>query len=123
MKTNLKILLVFAILLTGAELSAQRPFVETSDEFAELATKNLDELVQDEKFLKGMEKEEIHGSYTYQITVGDKGKITHMRSLERSEDASIHGQNTLNDLVRHHKFDFKIPKGNLYNFQYTFIIP
>ncbi len=123
MKTNLNILFLFAILLIGTELSAQRPFVETSDEFVELATKDLDQFVQDEKFLQGMEKEEIHGSYTYQITVNDKGKISHMRSLERSEDASIHGQNTLNDLVRHYKFDFKIPKGNLYNFQYTFIIP
>lgn len=123
MKTRLNMLILFATLLMGTELLAQRPFVETSDEFVKLATENLDQLMQDEKFLKWMDKEEIHGSYTYQITVNDKGRISHMRSLERSEDASIHGQNTLNDLVRDHKFDFKIPKGNLYNLEYTFIIP
>ena len=56
-----------------------------------------------------------------EITVSDNGKISHMRSLERSKEASINRQNTLNDLVKKHKFDFKIPKGNFYNFQYTLV--
>jgi hypothetical protein len=123
MKTSLTTLFFFGFLLVITAGKAQRPYVETRDEFVELATKDLNEYVKDEKFLKDMEKEGIHGTYTYQITVGDKGKITHMRSLDRSENASIHGQNTLNDLVREFKFEFKIPKGNLYNFDYTFIIP
>jgi len=123
MKTSKYILILFSLFALATSAYAQRPYVETNDEFIELATKDLDAYMQDEKFLKDMEKEDIHGSYKFQITVGDKGKITHMRSLERSEDASIHGQNTLNDLVRKYKFDFKIPKGNFYNFQYTFNIP
>lgn len=123
MKTSKYILLLFSLVILALGAQAQRPYVETNDEFIDLATKDLDAHMQDEKFLKKMAKEDIHGSYTYQITVGDKGKITHMRSLERSEEASIHGQNTLNDLVKKYKFDFKIPKGNYYNFQYTFIIP
>jgi hypothetical protein len=123
MKTRKYTLLLILLVTVALSAKAQRPYVETNDEFIELATKDLDAHMQDEKFLKKMDKEDIHGSYTYQITVGDKGKITHMRSLERSEDASIHGQNTLNDLVKKYKFDFKIPKGNFYNFQYTFNIP
>jgi len=123
MKTRIHILILFAILLTASSAIAQRPYVETNEQFVELATKDLNQLVKDEKFLKDMDKEDVHGSYKFQITVGDKGKITHMRSLERSEDASINGQNTLNDLVKNYKFDFKIPKGNFYNFQYTFILP
>jgi len=123
MKTSKYILLLFSLVTMILSAKAQRPYVETNDEFIELATKDLDAHMKDEKFLKKMEKEDIHGSYKFQITVGDKGKITHMRSLERSEDASINGQNTLNDLVKKYKFDFKIPKGNYYNFEYTFIIP
>lgn len=123
MKTRIHILILFVILLTETAALAQRPYVETNEQFVELATKDLDLLVKDEKFLKDMDKDDVHGSYKFQITVGDKGKITHMRSLERSEDASINGQNTLNDLVKKYKFDFKIPKGNFYNFQYTFILP
>ncbi len=123
MKTKLYIILLLILSFTSLESYAQRPFVESNEEFTELATKNLNDLVQDEKFLKKMDKKDVHGSYTYQITVGDKGKITSMRSLERSEGANINGQNTLNDLVKKHKFDFKIPKGNFYNFQYTFILP
>lgn len=123
MKTKRYLFSILVILLVHIGSYAQRPFVETNDEFTELATRNLNELVQDEKFLKNMDKKDVHGAYTYQITVGDNGKISSMRSLERSEDASINGQNTLNDLVKKHKFDFRIPKGNFYNFQYTFIIP
>jgi len=123
MKTSKYILLLFSLVIMVLSAKAQRPYVETNEEFIELATKDLDAHMKDEKFLKKMEKEDIHGSYKFQITVGDKGKITHMRSLERSEDASINGQNTLNDLVKKYKFDFKIPKGNYYNFEYTFIIP
>lgn len=118
-KYTLLILALFSVLIS----SAQRPYVETNDEFITEATKNLDLLVQDEKFLEDMAKDDVHGEYTFQISVNDKGRISHMRILEKAGEASINGQNTLNDLVRKHKFDFKIPKGNYYNFQYKFILP
>ncbi len=118
-----KLFLTALLFLLIGNAFAQREVVETTDEVVVMAIKNLDELMQDEKFLKELAKEDVHGTYTFKITVNDKGRISSMRALSRSEDASIPGQNFLNDLVRKHKFDFKIPKGNSHQFEYTFNTP
>jgi hypothetical protein len=101
----------------------QREIIEDSDRTVELAMADLDESMKDEKFLKKLDKEDVHGDYTYKITVDDKGRISSMRALEKSENATINGQNFLNDLVRKHKFDFRIPKGVSHQFEYTFNTP
>jgi hypothetical protein len=113
----------FASLLYAAPLSAQRPILETQEAVVASAITQLDSLMKDEKFLKMLVKEEVHGNHTYQIGVGDKGQINTMRALSQSENASIDGQNYLNNLVKVHKFDFKLPKGNFYKFEYTFRTP
>lgn len=118
-----KILLSTFLVLIIGNLFAQREILENEDKVIQQATENLDNLLKDEKFLKKLGKEEVHGSYTFKITVNDKGRISSMRALERSQDASIPGQNFLNDLVRKHKFKFRIPKGQSYQFNYTFNTP
>lgn len=120
MKVKCFVLLLFL----GAiqHVFAQRQMIETTDEVAVLAAEDLDRLLEDEKFIKKLEKEKVKGDYTFDITVDEKGRISSMRAVKRSEDASIDGQNFLNDLVRKHKFKFKIPKGNSHRFTYTFEI-
>ena len=74
MKMSKYSLFLFLFVVMAFNLKAQRPYVETNAEFIELATQDLDAHVQDEKFLKEMAKQDIHGSYKFQITVGDKGR-------------------------------------------------
>ncbi len=113
----------FATLLYGSPASAQRSILDTQEAVAASAIAQLDSLMKDEKFLKTLAKEDVHGDYVYQIGVGDKGQINTMRALSRSDNASIDGQNYINNLVKIHKFDFKLPKGNFYKFEYTFRTP
>ncbi len=101
---------------------SQKEMHLTAEDVEAAATAELDELMSDPKFLKILEKEEVKGQYTYQITVKEKGQIASMRFLEKSENADIKGQNFLNNLVKKHKFSFKVPKGNFYKFDYTFKI-
>lgn len=102
---------------------SQKPIFESQEEVVAAAISELDSLVTNPKFLETLNKENVHGTYHFQIGIGDKGQINTMRAMERSEDASIHGQNYLNNLVKTHKFNFKLPKGNYYRFEYTFILP
>ncbi len=112
-----------ATLFFGASASAQRPVLDSREEVTARAIAQLDSLMKEEKFLTMLAKEEVHGDYVYQIGVGDKGQINSMRAISRSENASIDGQNYLNNLVKVYKFDFRLPKGNFYKFEYTFRTP
>ena len=121
MKTKFFLLILNFYLLNSFSFG-QKAFYETEAEVAQAAIEELNVLMKDEKFLKKLSKEKIRGSYTFQITVREKGMIASMFFIEKSEDADISGQNFLNNLVRNHKFTFKVPKGKYYKFTYTFHI-
>lgn len=104
-------------------LFAQKTMHSTSEAVETAAVAELNELMKDPDFLKILKKEGVEGAYEFQITVKEKGQITSMRFLNKSENGSIKGQNFLNNLVKKHKFSFKVPKGNFYKFNYNFIIP
>lgn len=124
MNANLhSIIVLICICFSSLTANAQKPFYKDQAEVEVAATAELNNLMKDEKVLKEIAKKNIHGSYTYKITVNDKGLIASMQFLEKSEDASISGQNHFNYLVRKHKFNFKIPKGNYYTFNYIFDTP
>lgn len=119
----LSIIVLICVCLFGLTANAQKPFYKNQAEVEVAATAELNTLMTDGKVLKEIAKKNIHGSYTYKITVNDKSLIASMQFLEKSEDASVAGQNHFNYLVRQHKFNFKIPKGNYYTLNYTFQAP
>ncbi len=120
MITRLTLFTILMLLtLTGF---SQKEMHQTAEAVEAAAVQELDELMSDPKFLEILEKQEVKGEYSYQITVKEKGQIASMRFLEKSDDADIKGQNFLNNLVKKHKFGFKVPKGNFYKFNYTFKI-
>ena len=124
MRSNLlSIIILICFWMFGLSANAQKPFYKDQAEVEIAATAELNTLMNDAKVLKEISKKNIHGSYTYKITVNDKSLIASMQFLEKSEDASVSGQNHFNYLVRQHKFNFKIPKGNYYTFNYTFHAP
>lgn len=117
-------IIVFAILFLSAfSANAQKDYHKDQSAIEAAAISQLDGMMHNEKVLKKLNKEDIHGDYTYKVTVKEKSKIASMLFLNKSESASIKGQNYFNYLVSNYKFDFKIPKGNYYTFEYTFKAP
>ena len=82
----------------------------------------LDAFQRSESWLKWVEKNEVKGFFSYEITVWNKGEVVSVRPLERSEGAEIKHQNAIKDILKEMKFDFKVPKGNRYLVSYQFII-
>lgn len=121
MRVNLLIFILFTGFCgLGLTANAQKPFYKDQQQVDSAATSELNTLMKDLKVIKDIIKKDIQGSYTYKITVNDKSQIASMQFLEKSDDGSIAGQNHFNYLVRTMKFNFKIPKGKYYTFQYTF---
>ena len=124
MKTNnLKLLFFGFMMFSVGPAFCQKAMLENAEEIEISAKNELDLMMADHDFLMELQKQKIAGSYTYQITVKEKGMVGSMLFLNKSEDASITGQNYFNNLVKTHKFTFRVPKGNFYKFDYTFIIP
>lgn len=111
------------LFLSAFSANAQKEYHKDQSAIEAAAVIQLDNMMRDEKILKKLNKEGIHGDYTYKVTVKEKSKIASMLFLDKSESASIKGQNYFNYLVSNYKFDFKIPKGNFYTFEYTFKAP
>ena len=111
------------LFLCAFSANAQKEYHKDQSAIEAASVSQLDAMMKDEKILKKLSKEDIHGDYTYKVTVKEKSKIASMLFLDKSESASIKGQNYFNYLVSTHKFDFKIPKGNYYTFEYTFRAP
>lgn len=124
MKTKTIHLITFCILFFAAlTANAQKEYHQDQSAIEAAGISQLDLMMQNEKVLKKLKKEDIHGEYTYKITVKEKSKIASMLFLDKSESASMKGQNYFNNLVSNYKFDFKMPKGNYYTFEYTFKAP
>lgn len=116
----ISLFILISICFFGLTANAQKPFYKDQAEIEVAATAELNTLMKDEKVMKDLAKADIHGSYTYKITVNDRSRIASMQFLEKSENGSIRGQNHFNYLVREKKFNFKIPKGKYYTFIYVF---
>ncbi len=120
---SLLLILLLSFYCFGLTANGQKPFYKNQSEIEAAATEELNTLMKDEKVLKELAKEDIHGTYQYKITINEKSQIASMQFLEKSESGSTRGQNHFNYLVRKYKFNFKTPKGNFYAFNYTFNAP
>ncbi len=62
----------------------------------------------------------MKGEYVFDITIGERGKVTNVFAKSRGEKATVQGQNKLKDRMLLFGFSFKMPKGRDYKFEYTF---
>jgi len=108
-----------------AALSAyagKKPLIENYDEVVAAATNALDKAMQGpegEIYLFASEKN-IYGKFDFDITIHEKGLVATVFVNSR-EDGSIQSQNMLKDFVKDLKFNFKMPKGKDYKFNYVFL--
>ena len=118
MKQVVTLLIVF-FAITG--FSQKKVTLEVKSEIIEAATKELDNAMQPpggELYLLKTENN-ITGEYTMDITIHEKGTVACVFAAGR-ESGTIKSQNRLKDFVKQYKFNFKMPKGKDYKFQYIF---
>ena len=110
--------LIASTLMLNAE---NRPLLETKEEIIKQATLDLDNAMTAPEggLFKFGKKYNIKGTYTFQLTIRDKGDIVSVFVVEQKE-GNIAAQNKLKDAVFDYRLSFKMPKNKDYKFNYTF---
>jgi hypothetical protein len=114
------ILMVFGF-LTIATFAQKKVLIESKEDIIEEATKELTAAMQPPEGSLHRWKVENHikGEYMIDITIREKGDIASV-FVAGSEDSDIKMQNQVKDKIRLFEFNFKVPKGKTYKFQYIF---
>jgi hypothetical protein len=122
MNNNMRIALLFVFsLFTLASFAQKKVLIESNDEIISQASKELTEAMKPPEGSLYLWKVEnnIKGEYIIDITIREKGDIASV-FMAGSNGADIEMQNRVKDKVRLFEFNFKMPKGKLYKFQYLF---
>ncbi len=107
------------MLLSISAYAQKKPYLSDKDEIIALAKQTLDEGLEAEGFiLKYVEKHELKGKYTFDITVFNKGEVSTVRAIDREGEVKM--QNELKDFIKSIRFPMKLPKNQSYKFQYVF---
>ena len=96
-------------LITDEEIIRERAFAEL-----EYSIQN-----PEGELFKLAQKNQISGKYTFDISIRNKGEVVTVFIVGSSE-SDIKKQNLIKDKVKSHRFNFKMPKGRIYKFQFTF---
>lgn len=115
------ILLLLGFVMSISLLAQKKVLIEDDDKIISAAISELDSAMQAPEgyfYLVG-QKFTIKGAYTFDITIQEKGMAVSVFAV-KNDKGTIDGQNTLKDYLRSYIFNFKMPKGKRYKFQYTF---
>jgi len=119
---NYQVGIILLLVLMNSALFAQKPpLLKETEEVMAAAIHELDISVKsaDGKFNRYIAEKGITGTFTYNITLRGKGLVATVFALS-DDGGNIKYQNQLKDLILSHRFNFRLPKGKLYKFQYTF---
>ena len=109
------------ILGIGAALAQKKPLLTDPFTVEQAVKEELAELEASESWQEYFQDNNIKGSYTFQITVWNKGEVVSVLAVERSKDGTIPNQNSIKNYIKLLKFGFKVPKGKRYTVDHTFI--
>ena len=121
MDTRIRFIIVGLLLVVSSlQVKAQKKVYSTTDEVAEASAKVFIELMQPEGDLYKLKKDyQITGVYIMDISVGDKGRIVSVFSVNR-EEGSVDFQNKLRYSLMERKLGYKTVKGKRFKFRYKF---
>ncbi|MCB2222387.1 MAG: hypothetical protein KQI35_18530 [Bacteroidetes bacterium] len=114
------ICLLLAILSLSA-YAGKKPLIEDYDKVVATAIKEIEQAMEapeGELYLFAKENE-ISGTFSFDITLHEKGLVATV-FVKSNEGGTIKSQNMLKDYVKAMKFEFKMPKGKDYKFNYIF---
>lgn len=114
------ILILFTIISISA-YAGKKPLIEDYEKVVATAKAELEKSLQapeGELYLFAQENA-ISGTFSFDITIHEKGLVATV-FVASNEGESIKSQNMLKDFVKAMKFNFKMPKGKDYKFNYLF---
>jgi len=118
----MKNILLIAVLLFSITTFAQKKvLLESKEDVEKMASAEFESSMTGPEgalFLFAQENN-IEGTYSFKITLGDRGKVVSMFVMNR-EGGSIQMQNKVKDAVKATKFNFKLPKNKDYSIEYKF---
>jgi hypothetical protein len=117
-----KLTFIAVLLLLGfTSYSQKKELIEDKARIEEQAKSELQSAMaapEGSLYLFG-QKYGIKGEYTYDITIREKGDIATV-FVVGNENGTVDAQNKLKNYLMEFEFSFKMPKGKLYKFRYTF---
>ncbi len=116
MKKNWCIVLIFTCSLS---VHAEKPLIQNFDEVVARAKAELDSSMQTGALKEYAVKSKIKGEYILDITIHERGKVLTVFAVSNDSD-NLKMQTGLKDFLRTLEFNFKMTKGKMYKFQYTF---
>ncbi len=101
--------------------SQKKVFIENKDDIVKEAIHEIEVSMQPPEgdLYLFTQKYKITGTYDFDITLYEKGLVATV-FVNNREGGSILSQNKLKDFVKAMKFEFKMPKGKKYKFNYVF---
>lgn len=116
-----KLLLISFIMLTISVFAQKRQVVEYRENIVAHASTELDSVCKniESGLMKEITEAGIHGRFVFNLSIREKGEVATVLVVN-SGDNDIKMQNRLKDIIKRYRFGFKMPKGKIYKFEYTF---
>jgi len=118
----MKYLVTIVFFVTFFSANAQKKeLIEYQDDIIKEAKLELDSAMMAPEGVLYLfsQKKNVKGSYTMDLTIREKGEVVSVFCVS-NENGSITSQNILKDYLQNLGFNFKMPKGKRYKFQYEF---
>ncbi len=120
-KVNMRTTVLFLLIIFSvSSFSQKKPLIENHAAVVEAATAELDLSLQGPEGELYLLKQEhnLIGNYILVIQIHEKGKVASV-FVKDKKDHDIKSQNMVKDFVKDFQFNFKMPKGKDYKFEYT----
>ncbi|MEO0312578.1 MAG: hypothetical protein RIQ89_2235 [Bacteroidota bacterium] len=114
-----KLFLLLALLWTVQAQAQKMKLIEEYEAVVTQAKTELDSSLKSGHLNDCKIKLKLKGEYIMNVTIGEKGKVLSVYTISNDTD-DIPMQNKVKDCVRTQTFNFKMPKGKTYKFEYTF---
>ncbi|MEZ5084066.1 MAG: hypothetical protein R2750_11550 [Bacteroidales bacterium] len=116
-----KTLLLLLIGFTLTALGQKKPLIDNYDKVVTQAKLEIEQSMKNPEgsLYLFIREHEISGTYDFDITLHEKGKVATVY-VKGNEGGTIKKQNLLKDFVKEMQFNFKMPKGKDYKFNYIF---
>jgi len=96
----------------------KKPLLSDKEVVIEYAYLELEESMKLGEFFEFAQESGVKGAFTFDVTIREKGEVSTVFAVKR--EGEVKDQNKVKDFIRDYKFQFKMPKGKSYKFQYTF---
>jgi hypothetical protein len=115
------LLILICTILTVSAFSQKKVLIEDPEKVMAEAIAEIEEAMKapEGEIYLFVQENNIKGSYDFDITLREKGEVASV-FVRGNEGGTIKMQNSFKDFIKELKFNFKMPKGKSYKFNYVF---